>query len=49
VIGVPDEVRGEEIVAFVVLNAPAVPRELSDQIVKALGPVFRPRASALGE
>jgi acetyl-CoA synthetase len=44
VIGVPDEVKGEAIVAFVVLKAPAVPQELSDQVAKALGPAFRPRA-----
>jgi len=44
VIGVPDEVKGEAIVAFVVLKAPAEVRELSDQVAKTLGPAFRPRA-----
>ncbi len=44
VIGVPDEVKGEAIVAFVVLKAPARAEELSDHVAKVLGPAFRPRA-----
>jgi acetyl-CoA synthetase len=43
VIGVPDELKGEAIVAFVVLKAPAEPAELTEQVVRALGPAFRPR------
>jgi acetyl-CoA synthetase len=44
VIGVPDQLKGEAIVAFVVLKSPAEIRELYDQVAKALGPPFRPRA-----
>jgi acetyl-CoA synthetase len=44
VIGVPDEVKGEAIVAFVVLKSPVEPQQLFDQVAKALGPAFRPRA-----
>jgi acetyl-CoA synthetase len=44
VIGVPDEVKGEAIVAFVVLKAPAEAQELRDHVAKTLGPAFRPRA-----
>jgi acetyl-CoA synthetase len=44
VIGVPDEVKGEAIIAFVVLKSPAQPNELSDHVAKTLGPAFRPRA-----
>ena len=44
VIGVPDEVKGEGIVCFVVLKSPAPEKELSDFLVKNLGPTFRPNA-----
>ncbi len=44
VIGVPDEVKGETIVAFVVLRRDTPPDELASHLVKLLGPTFRPRA-----
>jgi acetyl-CoA synthetase len=49
VIGVPDELTGEAIVAFVVPNSgAAIPAEVLDEIaahvVESLGPTFRPRA-----
>ena len=46
VIGVPDELTGEAIVAFVVLEtgAQAAPEALSAHIAETLGAVFRPRA-----
>jgi acetyl-CoA synthetase len=44
VIGVPDELKGEAIVAFVVLSAPASDNDLSAHLVKTLGPTFRPRS-----
>lgn len=44
VIGVPDEVKGEGIVCFVVLKSPVPEKELSDFLVKNLGPTFRPNA-----
>ena len=44
VIGVPDEVKGEAIVAFVVLSAAATEAELSAHLVRTLGPTFRPQS-----
>ena len=44
VIGVPDELKGEAIVAFVVLKSPVDPGELSAHLAKTLGPTFRPKA-----
>lgn len=44
VIGVPDETKGEGIVAFVVLKGSAEPAELSAHLVKTMGPTFRPNA-----
>ncbi len=49
VIGVPDEVTGERIVAFVVLKvgeeaAPGLNRQLKTHVSKLLGSAFRPRA-----
>ncbi len=49
VVGVPDEVTGERIVAFVVLKAgaqaePALNGQLKGHVAKLLGPAFRPRA-----
>jgi len=49
VIGVPDELKGEAIVAFVVTKpgfSPGTPleEELAKHLVDALGPTFRPRA-----
>ncbi|MDQ6664051.1 MAG: AMP-binding protein, partial [Acidobacteriota bacterium] len=46
VIGVPDELKGEAIVAFVVLKkgASVHARELSNHLVEAMGPTFRPQA-----
>jgi acetyl-CoA synthetase len=47
VIGVPDEIKGENIVAFVVLKRDAAPTDaaqLSEHLVEAMGPAFRPRA-----
>jgi acetyl-CoA synthetase len=43
VIGVPDQLKGEAIVGFAVLKAPATAEELSRHLVAALGPTFRPR------
>jgi acetyl-CoA synthetase len=48
-IGVPDALKGEEIVAFVVLKpgrteSPALREELSDAVAKALGKTSRPKA-----
>jgi acetyl-CoA synthetase len=49
VVGVPDEVTGERIVAFVVLKggveaAPALNGQLKSHVAKLLGSAFRPRA-----
>jgi acetyl-CoA synthetase len=44
VIGVPDELRGEAIVAFVVLKHDVTIEELAGHMVKTLGPTFRPHA-----
>ena len=49
VIGVPDEVKGEAIVTFVVLadgfqTSNTLTKELETHLVRALGPPFRPRA-----
>ena len=48
VIGVPDELTGESVVAFVVLKTGApltdVSAELSAHIVRSMGPTFRPRS-----
>ncbi|MBZ5516081.1 MAG: AMP-binding protein [Acidobacteriia bacterium] len=49
VIGAPDEVTGEKIVAFVVLkpgaeSAPALNGQLRSQVAKTLGAAFRPRS-----
>lgn len=44
VIGVPDEIKGENIVAFVVLRSEASEPELTAHLVEALGPTFRPQA-----
>jgi acetyl-CoA synthetase len=48
VIGVPDELTGESVVAFVVLKPgaalPHVHQELSAHIARSMGPAFRPRA-----
>jgi acetyl-CoA synthetase len=44
VIGVPDEIKGEAIVAFVVLTAPVETAELIAHVATTLGPAFRPRA-----
>lgn len=44
VIGVPDDLKGETIVAFVVLRAPADEAGLTAHLVEALGPTFRPQA-----
>ncbi len=44
VIGVPDALKGETIVAFVVLNQPATAEELSAHLVKTMGAMFRPHA-----
>jgi acetyl-CoA synthetase len=43
VIGVPDEVKGEAIVAFVVLKSPTEPDELVRHVVTVMGPTFKPR------
>jgi len=43
VIGVPDELKGECIVAFVVLRAEASAETLTEHLVQTLGPTFRPR------
>ena len=48
VIGVPDELTGESVVAFVVLKAGAgltkVNEELAGHVARRMGPTFRPRA-----
>lgn len=49
VIGVPDEVKGEAIVTFVVLadgfqTSNTLTKELETHLVRSLGPPFRPRA-----
>jgi acetyl-CoA synthetase len=44
VIGVPDELKGEAIVAFVVLKGEATAEELSAHLVRTLGPTFKPHA-----
>jgi len=49
VIGVPDELKGEAIVAFVVAKPGVAPgssleRELETHLVEAMGPTFKPRA-----
>ncbi|HTQ53883.1 MAG TPA: AMP-binding protein [Bryobacteraceae bacterium] len=54
VIGVPDELTGESVVAFVVLKPGArltnVSQELSAHLARRMGPTFRPRAVlAVGE
>ena len=50
VIGVPDELKGEGIVCFVVLKAHASEQELAQQVTDQLGPTFRPKAvHAVGE
>ncbi len=43
-IGVPDELKGETIVAFVVLKHPAGFEELSSHLVQTMGAMIRPRA-----
>lgn len=47
VIGIPDEIKGEGLVAFFVPKSagamsPSIIAELSDHIVKTMGPMFRP-------
>src|SRR4029077_11745736 len=49
VIGVPDELKGEAIVAFVVMKVGPVARadleqQLAAHLVESLGPTFKPRA-----
>jgi len=49
VIGVPDELKGEAIVAFVVTKpgfspGPPLEQELAKHLIDALGPTFKPRA-----
>jgi acetyl-CoA synthetase len=44
VIGVPDEIKGETIVAFVVLRDESTEPELAAHLVESLGPTFRPQA-----
>jgi acetyl-CoA synthetase len=48
VIGVPDEITGESVVAFVVLKPDAVftdvSGELAAHVARSMGPAFRPRA-----
>lgn len=51
VIGVPDEVKGEAIVGFVVPKPGVRPtgewlKEVESRVVDSLGPVFRPRTVA---
>ena len=48
VIGVPDALKGEAIVAFVVLKSAATPDDLSRHLVKTLGPTFRPQDHSSG-
>ena len=43
VVGVPDEITGEAIVAFVVLKQPAEPRELAEHVAARMGAAFRPK------
>ena len=43
VIGVPDELRGEAIIAFAVLKGDASAGELRDHVAAILGSAFRPR------
>ncbi len=44
VIGVPDAVKGEGIVAFVVLKGEANTAELAAHLVRTMGPTFKPNA-----
>ena len=44
VIGVPDALKGESLVAFVVLKTAATADELVGQLIQSLGPTFRPSA-----
>jgi len=44
VIGVPDEVKGEGIVAFAVLKGTATPAELASHLIHTMGPTFKPNA-----
>jgi acetyl-CoA synthetase len=44
VIGVPDELKGEGIVAFAVLKAQATPAELASHLIHTMGPTFKPNA-----
>jgi acetyl-CoA synthetase len=44
VVGVPDALKGEAIVCFVVLKGRATPEELSKLVSTELGPAFRPKA-----
>ncbi len=43
VIGVPDPVKGEGIIAYAVLKRETKPAELSDTVAQYMGPAFRPR------
>jgi len=50
VIGVPDELTGEAVVAFVVLKPEAAPtgrEELATHVARSMGPAFRPQAIQL--
>jgi acetyl-CoA synthetase len=49
VIGVPDELKGEGIVAFIVAKLPVTPDELCAHLVHHLGPTFRPNAVQIVE
>jgi acetyl-CoA synthetase len=44
VIGVPDEIKGEAIVAFVVLKTSAEESDLIAHVATVMGPTFRPRS-----
>jgi acetyl-CoA synthetase len=47
VIGVPDQIKGEAIVGFVVLKEPSTPELLLDaaaKVAEVMGPMFRPQA-----
>jgi acetyl-CoA synthetase len=44
VIGVPDDIKGEAIICFVVLKGRATPAELSQVVTEQLGAAFRPKA-----
>jgi acetyl-CoA synthetase len=44
VIGVPDDIKGEAIVCFVVTKAEVAPEALCALVAQQLGPTFRPRA-----